>query len=57
MYTSGFGAQLTWTLPFGLLIMFAIFNRFDKSLEEASRDLGANSYQTFWYVVFSDNSS
>ncbi len=52
MYTSGFGAQLTWTLPFGLLIMFAIFNRFDKSLEEVSRDLGANSYQTFWYVVF-----
>ena len=52
MYTSGFGAQLTWTLPFGLLIMFAIFNRFDKSLEEASRDLGANSYQTFWHVVF-----
>jgi len=52
MYTSGFGAQLTWTLPFGLLIMFAIFNRFDKSLEEAARDLGANSFQTFWYVVF-----
>ena len=52
MYTGGFGAQLTWTLPFGLLIMFAIFNRFDKSLEEVSRDLGANSYQTFWYVVF-----
>ncbi len=51
MYTSGFGAQLTWTLPFGLLIMFAIFNRFDKSLEEAARDLGANSFQTFWYVV------
>ena len=51
MYTSGFGAQLTWTLPFGLLIMFAIFNRFDKSLEEAARDLGATSFQTFWYVV------
>jgi putative spermidine/putrescine transport system permease protein len=29
--TSGFGAQLTWTLPFGLLIMFAVFNRFDKA--------------------------
>jgi hypothetical protein len=28
--TIGFGAQLTWTLPFGLLIMFAVFNRFDK---------------------------
>ncbi|MDG1168638.1 MAG: ABC transporter permease subunit, partial [Sulfitobacter sp.] len=39
--TSGFGAQLTWTLPFGLLIMFAVFNRFDKSYEEAARDLGA----------------
>ena len=34
--TSGFGAQLTWTLPFGLLIMFAVFNRFDKSYEEAA---------------------
>ena len=52
MYTSGFGAQLTWTLPFGLLIMFAIFNRFDKSFEEAAKDLGASSYQTFRYVVF-----
>ena len=31
--------------------MFAIFNRFDKSLEEAARDLGATSFQTFWYVV------
>ncbi len=52
MYTSGFGAQLTWTLPFGLLIMFAIFNRFDKSFEECAKDLGASSYQTFRYVVF-----
>jgi len=29
MFTSGLGAHLTWTLPFGLLVMFAIFNRFD----------------------------
>ena len=36
MYSSGLGAQLTWTLPFGLLIMFAVFNRFDKSYEEAA---------------------
>ena len=27
-YTSAFGAHLTWTLPFGVLIMFAVFNRF-----------------------------
>ena len=49
--TSGFGAQLTWTLPFGLLIMFAVFNRFDKSYEEAARDLGASPWQTIRHVV------
>jgi putative spermidine/putrescine transport system permease protein len=50
-YTSAFGAQLTWTLPFGVLIMFAVFNRFDTSWEEASRDLGASPWQTFRHVV------
>ncbi len=50
-YSSGFGAQLTWTLPFGILIMFAVFNRFDKSYEEAARDLGASWWQTIRYVV------
>ncbi|NQY60713.1 ABC transporter permease [Cognatishimia sp.] len=49
--TSGFGAQLTWTLPFGLLIMFAVFNRFDKSFEEAARDLGASPWQVIRHVV------
>lgn len=49
--TSGFGAQLTWTLPFGLLIMFAVFNRFDHSYEEAARDLGASPWQTLRHVV------
>ncbi|MBK5923408.1 ABC transporter permease [Rhodovulum sulfidophilum] len=49
--TSGFGAQLTWTLPFGLLIMFAVFNRFDKSYEEAARDQGATAWQTIRHVV------
>src|SRR4051812_26992414 len=38
-YSSALGAHLTWTLPFGLLIMFAVFNRFDRSYEEAARDL------------------
>ena len=28
-YSSALGAHLTWTLPFGVLIMFAVFNRFD----------------------------
>ena len=49
--TSGFGAQLTWTLPFGLLIMFAVFNRFDASYEEAARDQGATNWQTIRHVV------
>ena len=51
MFTSGMGTQLTWTLPFGLLIMFAVFNRFDKSYEEAARDLGATQWQTIREVV------
>ncbi|NIY99100.1 MAG: ABC transporter permease [Rhodobacteraceae bacterium] len=49
--TSGFGSQLTWTLPFGLLIMFAVFNRFDRSYEEAARDQGASAWQTIRFVV------
>ena len=51
MFTSGLGAHLTWTLPFGLLVMFAIFNRFDSRFEEAARDLGATPWQTLRYVV------
>ena len=51
LFTSGLGAHLTWTLPFGLLIMFAIFNRFDSRLEEAARDLGATPWQSFRFVV------
>ena len=50
-YSSAFGAQLTWTLPFGLLIMFAVFNRFNKAWEEAARDQGATPWQSFWHVV------
>ena len=50
-YSSAFGAQLTWTLPFGLLIMFAVFNRFDRAWEEAARDLGATPWQSFRHVV------
>jgi putative spermidine/putrescine transport system permease protein len=50
-YSSAFGAHLTWTLPFGLLIMFAVFNRFDKAYEEAARDLGASPWQALRHVV------
>jgi putative spermidine/putrescine transport system permease protein len=50
-YTSALGAHLTWTLPFGLLIMFAVFSRFDRSYEEAARDLGASNWKILWTIV------
>ena len=50
-YSSAFGAHLTWTLPFGLLIMLAVFNRFNPAYEEAARDLGASPWQAFRHVV------
>ncbi len=52
LYSSALGAHLTWTLPFGLLIMFAVFNRFNPAYEEAAQDLGATPWQTFKYIVF-----
>ena len=51
LFTSGLGAHLTWTIPFGLLIMFAVFNRFPGEVEEAARDLGASPWQVFRHVV------
>lgn len=50
-YGSAFGAHLTWTLPFGLLIMFAVFNRFNRSYEAAAIDMGASPWQSFSLVV------
>ncbi len=50
-WLSGLGAYLSWTLPFGLLIMFAVLNRFDGSWEEAARDAGASPRQVLSYVT------
>ena len=50
-YTSALGAHLTWTLPFGLLIMLGVFNRFNPAYEEAARDLGASGWQSIRHVV------
>lgn len=46
-YYTGLGVHLIWTLPFAFLVMIAVFNRFDSSLEEAARDLGADKWTTF----------
>ena len=50
-YSSALGAHLSWTLPFGLLIMFAVLGRLDPAYEEAARDLGASKWQTVRWVV------
>jgi len=50
-YTSALGAQLSWTLPFGVLVMFAVMSRFNHAWGEAAYDLGANRWQTVWLVI------
>src|SRR5260370_21833973 len=50
-YTSALGAQLSWTLPFGVLLMFAVMSRFDCACEEAARELGATLWQTVLLLV------
>jgi putative spermidine/putrescine transport system permease protein len=51
LFTSALGAQLTWTLPFGLFAMFAVVNRFNRAYEEAANDLGATAWQRLRYVT------
>ncbi|MBV8871091.1 MAG: ABC transporter permease [Acetobacteraceae bacterium] len=50
-YGSALGAHLSWALPFGLLIMFAVLGRFNPSYEEAAYDLGASRWRTVRDVV------
>ena len=50
-WSSGLGVHVVWTLPFGFLIMMAVFNRFDNRLEEAARDMGANEWTVFKEVT------
>ena len=51
-WSSGLGVHVVWTLPFGFLVMMAVFNRFDTSLEEAARDMGADEWMVFKEVTF-----
>lgn len=46
-YSSALGAHVVWALPFGFLVMMAVFNRFDFRLEEAARDMGATEWVVF----------
>ena len=39
-------------VPFAITVLMSRFEGFDKSLEEASLDLGENAWMTFWRVTF-----
>jgi putative spermidine/putrescine transport system permease protein len=50
-WSSGLAVHVVWTLPFGFLVMMAVFNRFDGRLEEAARDMGADEWTVFREVT------
>ena len=50
-WSTGLGVHVVWTLPFGFLVMMAVFNRFDGALEEAARDMGASEWAVFKEVT------
>ncbi|HET7615500.1 MAG TPA: ABC transporter permease, partial [Bacillales bacterium] len=44
--------HVAFAASYVLLVVLARLAGFDRSLEEAARDLGANGWQTFWRVTF-----
>jgi putative spermidine/putrescine transport system permease protein len=42
---------VVWGIPFGFLVMLAVWNRYDEGIEEAARDLGADQKRTFREVT------
>ncbi len=51
LYTVGMG-HLIVCLPFSVATLLPRFEGFDRSLEQASADLGENGWWTFWRVTF-----
>lgn len=49
---TAFVLHVVYTYPFAFLVMLAIFNRFDRSIEEASWSLGVSPMTTFRKVTF-----
>ena len=45
-------SHIAFTIPFVAVVIRARMSGFDTSLEEASYDLGATQWQTFWNVTF-----
>ena len=51
-WSTSFVLHVVYTFPFAFLVMLAIFNRFDRSVEEASLSLGVSPAETFRRVTF-----
>ena len=45
-------AHVAFSFPFVAVVVRARLSGFNRELEEASRDLGASEWQTFWRVIF-----
>jgi putative spermidine/putrescine transport system permease protein len=51
IWHTALGANVIWGIPFGFLVMLAVWNRYDPRIEEAARDLGADQKRTFREVT------
>ena len=51
-WSTAFVVHVVYTFPFAFLVMLAILNRFDASVEEASWSLGVSPIRTFRKVTF-----
>jgi putative spermidine/putrescine transport system permease protein len=51
LWKTALGANVIWGIPFGFLVMLAVWNRYDERVEEAARDLGADQRRTFREVT------
>lgn len=51
LWHTALGTNSVWGIPFGFLVMLAIWNRYDDHIDEAARDLGAGAARTFWEVT------
>lgn len=51
LWKTALGTNVIWGIPFGFLVMLAVWNRYDESVEEAARDLGASRARTFREVT------
>jgi putative spermidine/putrescine transport system permease protein len=51
LWHTALGTNTVWGIPFGFLVMVALWNRYDDHIDEAARDLGANAARTFGEVT------